>query len=436
MITPHWNVLWSLALAVVTAGWCVLAMQMWLTRRIMPDLSDFPGAAGTALPSLSVIVPARDEAPDIERTVRSLAAQQYPGLEIICVDDRSADGTGEIMQALAAELPAVRALRVRELPPGWLGKNHACWLGAGRARGEDLLFTDGDVVFAPGALASAQACRRVLGVGHLTAFPHMISTGVLERAFQAAFALAYVVRFRLWGLSRPGTRAYAGVGAFNLVDRREYLRVGGHRRLAMEVVDDVKLGLILRRGGVRQGCAVAGPLVAVRWQPGFRASLLGLQKNLFAGVEYRWGRLLLGLASGMAAVWGPWALLALAPEGLSSEAVSPDALSLETLSLGTRSLAALFLEMRPRLATLAPIVLGAVLHMRAATFTGGRGLAGLAYPVALTALMGAALASAVLTTWRGGIRWRGTFYSLAELKAGCVREADFPPAGAPGWERP
>ena len=105
-----------------------------------------------ALPSLSVIVPARNEATAIGPALASLLAQDYPGLEIVAVDDRSTDGTGDVLRALAAANPSLRVLRIDDLPSGWLGKNHALWRGAQRSTGTWLLFTDADVVFAPGTL--------------------------------------------------------------------------------------------------------------------------------------------------------------------------------------------------------------------------------------------------------------------------------------------
>src|SRR6185503_12704094 len=109
-------------------------------------------------------------------------------------------------------------------------------------------------------------------LGHVVASPHMRASGFWERAFVGSFALMASLKFRMWELRRPGTGAYIGVGAFNLVRREAYAAVGGHRTLALEVVDDVKLGLILRRSGVPQGVLDSDGLVQVRWQRGVLAS--------------------------------------------------------------------------------------------------------------------------------------------------------------------
>jgi glycosyltransferase involved in cell wall biosynthesis len=108
---------------------------------------------------------ARDEAATLETTVRGLLAQDYPGLEVVVVDDRSSDGTGAIADRLAAADPRVTAVHVRELAAGWLGKVHALARGLEQARGALVLFTDADITFAPGALARAVGWMEARGLG-------------------------------------------------------------------------------------------------------------------------------------------------------------------------------------------------------------------------------------------------------------------------------
>ncbi|HEX9841941.1 MAG TPA: glycosyltransferase [bacterium] len=408
-MTPvHW--LWSLALGMELLGWLAVAVCGLLTRRHMPTLkaplqAAPPAApAGRPWPLLSVIVPARNEAPHVERALRSLLAQDYPALEVVALDDRSDDDTGAILERLAAEAPRLTVLHVERLPPGWLGKNHANHLGAARARGELLLFTDADVVFEPGALRAAAAFLLRHGLGHLVAAPRLVAPGYWERAFQATFALYFMLLLQPWALRRPGSRAYAGMGAFNLVRRADYERVGGHTRLALEVVDDLKLGLLLRRHGVPQALAGGRELLSVRWQAGFWASLRGLLKNAFAGAEFRWlyslGSVGLVLALGClplaGVLWAPgWPLRVLALAGMALPAV--------------------------------------LLGVAARHSAGGTGLEGLVSPLTHLAFAGVMLLSALLATLRGGLTWRGTFYPLAALRQGVVRERDYSPRNAVGW---
>jgi hypothetical protein len=388
--------------ALALAGWARLAALGLADRRALLRLPPAPGAPA---PPVSVVVPCRDEAASVERAMRSLLAQDVPGLRVVAVDDRSTDGTGAILARLAAADPRLEVVRVERLPEGWLGKNHACHAGALRAQGDWLLFTDADVVFAPDALRRALAAARAHRLGHLAVLPRFVAPGLLERAFVTAFAALLAPFVRVRDLRRPGTRAYFGVGAFNLVRREDYDRAGGHRRLALEVVDDVKLGLLLRRSGVAQGVADSGGLVQVRWQHGFVPSVLGLVKNAFAALEYRPGR---AIAAGLgAAIAGaaPIALLLLGPDALS------------------RALAG------------AAIAIAAAHHGEAARrLSGASGAEGLLMPLC-TVLLGAVVLASAAAAWaRGGVVWRGTHYPLERVRAGCLREDDLPPSAAVGWD--
>jgi hypothetical protein len=401
-----------IGLLVAAAGllaWLRVAVVGILTDRRVDHLAgvDPDAAPAGGWPPLTVVVPARDEAGGVEAAIRSLLAQDYPALRVVAVDDRSTDDTGAILDRLAAGEPRLRVVHVRELSPGWLGKNHACAAGADAADDGWLLFTDGDVIFAPGSLRRSVAYASAHGLGHLAALPRLVAPGLLERAFVSTFAAMVNPAFRTWELRRAGTRAFVGIGAFGLVRRDAYLRTGGHRTLRLEVVDDVKLGIVLRRSGVRQGAIDSDGLVRVRWNAGFVASWAGLVKNSFAATEFRWGVTLASALALLVTCAGP-ALVAL---------------------LGPGPVA--------RVAGLLGWALGAaVVGTVARRFGGGSGLEGILLPVTGTALAAVFLASAAVTTARGGIVWRGTLYPLAELRAGCVRERDWRPEAAVGWDPP
>jgi glycosyltransferase involved in cell wall biosynthesis len=200
--------------------------------------------------------------------MRSLLAQERVELRVVAVDDRSGDGTGAILDGLARADPRLEVIHVAALPDGWLGKNHACHEGALRARGDWVLFTDADVVFAPDALRRAVDVARAHGLGHLAVAPRLVAPGLLERAFVTFFTalLAPLVR----------------------------------------VAD-------LRRSGEPQGVAAPGPHVQVRWQHGFAPSVLGLVKNAFAALEYRPAVALAGAAGAALAGAAPLAILLAGP---------------------------------------------------------------------------------------------------------------------------
>jgi len=383
------------------AAWLLAAWRSLATRRALHVLSDAQVQAG-GWPLVSVVVPCRDEARGVEAAVGSLLAQDYPALEVVAVDDRSADATGAILDRLAATAPPLRVVHVASLPDGWLGKNHACHVGSEATRGDWILFTDGDVRFAPGALRSAVAYAEAHRLGHLVALPRFDAGGPLELAFVCSFAALILQLFRLPDLRRAGTRAFVGVGAFNLVRRDAYRTAGGHARLRQEVVDDVKLGLLLRRSGVVQGAVDSGGRVRVRWQAGLLASMAGLVKNSFAALDYRWD-LALGVSGGLV-------LLAAVP--LVALAGPAAARALAFLSLA-----------------LAVALLGSVARRH-----GGSGLEGLLAPACALGLAGVFLASAAITSARGAVVWRGTRYPLEPLRRACLRDRDLPLDRVRGWE--
>jgi len=385
------SVVLALFLAGVLLTWLRFA---WALRRIsaIPNLAQMKGEAPpSGWPILSVVVACRNEEAAVRAALTSILAQDYPALQVVAVDDRSEDATGAILDALAAEHPRLRVLHVDRLPPGWLGKTNALHRGAQEAAGEFLLFTDADVVFAPGVLRRAIAWAVDRQLGHAVALPHFVAPGVLERSFVSLFAMLVLLQLRLAELR--GSDGDIGVGAFNLVRRRDYDAVGGHTRLRLEVVDDIGLGVILRQAGTAQGVADSGGSVRVRWQRGFLASMRGLVKNFFAAYEYRWRNVL-----------RPVLLVPLAT-------TVPAVLLFAASHPGVRVLAAAAFAVPA-------LLLGATARRIAA----GHGAEGLLLPVVGLCLAAVVLTSALVATVRGAVVWRGTRYELDELRANCVRD--------------
>jgi len=153
---------WAALTLLAAALWSAIVVSLTRVWLFLPRLDAVPpDPPGGRWPRVSVVVPSRDEAEAIEAAAQSLLVQDYPELELIAVDDRSSDGTGAILDRLAAADRRLGVVHVDALPEDWLGKNHACHRGAERATGEWLLFTAGDVVFAPGALRRVAGWRRV-----------------------------------------------------------------------------------------------------------------------------------------------------------------------------------------------------------------------------------------------------------------------------------
>ncbi len=243
----------------------------------------------TRYPLVSVVVAARDEVEGVEEAARSVLSQSYPGrLELVAVNDRSTDGTGAVLARLVSERPdAVKVLRVDELPDGWLGKNHALYIGAEESGGEWLLFTDADVRFAADCLENAVTYALSEGLDHLALAPEIISRGVALKSFVAAFSLVFEVTQRPWRASDPRAREAIGVGAFNLVRREAYVRSGTHSAIRMRPDDDMRIARLLKDAGFRQGVAYGTGSVCVEWHKTVAGAVRGLEKSMFAGTDYR-----------------------------------------------------------------------------------------------------------------------------------------------------
>jgi GT2 family glycosyltransferase len=363
-----------------------------------------PAVIPGSRPRLSVVVAARDEAEAIGRTVASLLAQRHLSFEIIAVDDRSTDATGRILERLAADPPAGAAgrlvvVRNRVLPDGWLGKCHACHLGATRALGDWLLFMDGDVTIAPDdLLARLLAIADADRIDHLAVLPDSRPMPALQTALMAVFGHLYLLAARAWEIDRDRPRGGAGVGAFNLVRREAYERIGGHRPLRLDPADDYKLGRLLKESGARQRLFDGVNLVRCRWHRGALAVVRGLEKNLFAGLNYSLGLLVAATVAAVVVVAGPPAA---ALAGLAAVTPLPAALAASGWVIQMAIVTLAFVEQGRRLGgNPLPLVL--------------------LYPLGAALLILAAWNSALRTLHRGGVRWRDTFYPLDLLRTGLV----------------
>ena len=361
-----------------------------------------------ALPSLSIVMTARDEQETIEAAARSFLRQRYPRLEVIVVDDRSSDATGSILARLAADptLPEGRLQveQVRDLPPGWLGKTHACHSGAQRARGEWILFTDGDVSLAgDDLLARALAFATRNGLDHVAVIPDLRPMSLLHAGVVACFGQMFAIGCRAHEMDRDRPRGGGGVGAFNLVRRSAYDRIGGHTLLRMEVVDDFKLGRLLKESGARQRMFNGLDLVRCPWHRGALQVVRGLEKNLFASFEFSLPLVLAFSFGGLALTTWPLLFGLLVQFALRPQ---PHPLLVAAGWLPLVGQAAFTFE---------------AYRDAARHFGQPAPLLTLIYPLSFLMLCAAVWNSTVATLARGGVRWRGTFYPLAALRRGVVR---------------
>ncbi len=291
--------------------------------------------SGGPPPCLSVIVPARNEEANIERCLRSLAASRGVDLELLVADDHSTDRTAAIVGALAAADPRLRLLPVGELPPGWMGKCHALhWaVQQGRPRGEWLLFVDADTWHHPDGAAAALAEAARSGADLLSLVPTLEAPGFWERLLQPAVAALIALFHRPSRINDPRRPEAFANGQYILVRAAAYAAVGGHAAVAGKVLEDVELGLALKRHGARIRLARGPEVFSTRMYTGLAALVQGWKKNLYllvrsslpralgatlVALTLSLGPALLGLGAGglLAAgawegpAWGAWALVA------------------------------------------------------------------------------------------------------------------------------
>lgn len=252
-------------------------------------------------PSVAIIFAAKDEQREIEEAVRSMLKVDYPNLKYTAVNDRSTDQTGDILNRLAEEDERLNVVHVEELPDGWLGKNNALHQAAVVTDTDYLLFTDADVSFDAECVKRAIGYTESHGVDHLTMFPKVPMPGLMLNAFVVFFFKTFVLYYQAWRVSNPNSKAFLGIGAFNLVRNNAFREVGGFLRIRMEVVDDLWLGKLLKQGGFRQQVLIARDHISVPWYGSIREMIVGLDKNTYAGVNYNpllWMTMILGVGLG------------------------------------------------------------------------------------------------------------------------------------------
>lgn len=336
-------------------------------------------------PAVTIVVPVRNEESGLQRSIPSLLALDYPRLHIVALEDRCTDRSSRLLDCFSRGEPRLQVLHIGELPKGWLGKNHANWLGAAQRDDPWILFTDADVEFSPGALKFAMAKALRCKLDHLALFPRLLCSNWWECLLSHTFGLLFSIRFQPWLAATRIKRFYIGIGAFNLIRRQAYQRIGTHRALALEVADDLQLGRRVKQAGLRQQADDGRLLLQIRWQEGPWGVIRGLTKNAFASYNYSVLLVLWETLVFAAAVIAPYILSVAAPLPFSAGFL----LCLLILHL-TFALLLWRSERQPLLTLLLPF--------------------------SLLLIQYAVWRSMLVTLRQGGVYWRDSFYPLRQLK--------------------
>ena len=381
----------ELALIAVCCFFCLIWWLMYgrfvMTIFSLTDIGDIDINEPGHWPRLSLIIPACNEADTIEPAILSMLEQDYTDMEIILVNDRSDDNTGEIIDSLAND-SRIKALHIDTLPENWLGKVHAQSVALPHATGDWILFTDADIHFEQGALKKAVSYVMHKQADHLALMPNVVTRSYWLEVIIRTFGLLFLINTKVHELEREDTQAVIGVGAFNLVKKSVLDKSDGIEWLRMEVADDVGMGLLVKRAEGRSVFAMAKSLLSVEWYPSIRSMFIGLEKNLFgAGAHYQITRLLILVFSMWLMVFSPFILIA------------------KDYHQWVSLFAWLTLLWLPVLMIVGKMTSGAKLSM------------GLLTPVGQLVISLMMLHSGIMCLRRDGIVWRGTLYSLDNLKA-------------------
>ncbi|WP_102265126.1 glycosyltransferase [Mesobacillus jeotgali] len=342
-------------------------------------------------PLLSVIVAARNEEEHILQSIRTQLNQTYKNTEWILVNDRSDDGTGKVMENLVWLDSRIKVIHIDSLPEGWLGKNHALYKGYQRSAGNLILFTDADVMYHPEAFSKAVGYFEKHGLDHLTAAPNLSAKPFWLKAFVAFFLFGFSYYKRPWLGNSPRSKTGVGIGAFNMVTRSSYEKIGTHEYIKMRPDDDLQLGMLVKRMGLKQRIVTAMTLIEVEWYQSLSDALAGLEKNTFAGLHYRISMVLFS-------VFGVFVSQVVPFFTLFSENQAVAILSAVNLVF----LAFLYVLVTKKMTRFSPWLF-------------------LVLPFTALLFIFSILRASYLTFKRGGIIWRGTKYTLAELRKNRIR---------------
>ncbi|HVV92625.1 MAG TPA: glycosyltransferase family A protein [Hyphomicrobiales bacterium] len=243
-----------------------------------------PPPAATA-PVIAAIVPARNEATNIGACLDGLLAQHYPPdrLAVVVVDDQSTDGTGTVIARRAERDPRLTLRPSPPLPPGWVGKPHACWVGAedtGAAAAEWLCFVDADVRLDPRALASALSAAVARGVDLLSLVPSQDMLSFAERLVMPCGLYLLAFTHELERVDAPDASDATASGQFILVRRDAYDAIGGHAAVRSAITEDVALARLMKRTGHSIALLGGDGLLRTRMYDGWQTMWPGLSKNL------------------------------------------------------------------------------------------------------------------------------------------------------------
>jgi chlorobactene glucosyltransferase len=377
--------LWAVA-AVLVGSVAVLLYQgiAIVYAYAMPTFGPAPPGP-TGGERVSVIVVSRNEVDDLPATLDSLLQQDYPDLEIVVVDGGSTDGTLSVIDARA---PRVRRIDEPPLPPGWVGKNWACWTGANATSAGWLLFMDADVRTHPAAVRTVVGWAEAEKADLATIGTHVEMRGFWERVVMPFYVQMVLTYFHAPRVNRPNSRTAMANGQFLLLRRSAYERIGGHAAVRSYVLEDVAIARRFRKAGLTLRVGNAVELATTRMYRDRHEMFEGLIKNVH-GAEFSALRLV-GFLAGLVGLF--LLPLAVLPLGLWTG-------TLPLILVGAFLYVALFGK-----------------HLAFAHAVGAPAVYGLLFPLAVAYYLRLVSTSLVRGVRHRPLRWKGRSYPLLESR--------------------
>jgi chlorobactene glucosyltransferase len=262
--------------------WVLGPLLMLWRARGSPSLDDEPSENPPEPPLVSVIVPARNEAHNIERCVRSLLNSKWPSLEVIVVDDRSEDATGPLVRALAEADVRVRVIDGAPVPEGWFGKQWACAQGASAARGSTLVFTDADTAHAPTLITRSMHAMHARALDFLTVGGFQELGSFWERVVMPQVFYMIATRYGGAGTVNRARRSRDKIanGQFLCFTRACYDAIGGHASVRGKAAEDLALAQLVHARGMRGELVIGAHELSTRMYTSLAEVVNGWTKNM------------------------------------------------------------------------------------------------------------------------------------------------------------
>lgn len=359
------------------------------TVKTMPLLEKLEDKPIEKPPRISVIIPACNEAKTIEKAVEKRLLDNYPNLEFILIDDRSTDDTRKILREIAKKDKRIKAVYIDELPEGWLGKVHALHTGVKHATGDWFLFSDADAHVKPGTLNRVIQYCQSEQLDHLALVPGFHKGTFLADTAISVFLRALVTWGRSWKIKDKDSSAFGGSGSFNLVRRTAFERTKGFEWLKLEIVDDLALGDMVKKAGGRSEMINGRGFVNIQWYPTFSEMATGLGRALWAGIA-NFSLIKLVLFGSFAFTLDMIPYVILIPMGIP------------------------FLP----IIGVVIILVAYLTNIIVSQFINRALMPAFFLPIGNIIMYLVTIKTAVITSLKGGITWRGTFYSKKTLKKG------------------